>query len=52
LKRRKTFIVVGITSFHNKKLDYSRQNDFKPAPINDINPKDFYIGERGNVIIF
>jgi len=43
----KKFIVVGITSPYNEKLDYSRNNDFLPYPKN-TNPKDFYNGYSGN----
>jgi predicted alpha/beta superfamily hydrolase len=43
----KNFIVVGITSPYNKKLDYSRRNDFLPFSKND--PKKEVHQYEGNV---
>lgn len=43
----KNFIVVGITSPYNKKLDYARNNDLLPYPKN-TKLKDFYNGYSGN----
>jgi len=45
LESNRMFIVVGITSPYNATLSYSRQNDFKPAP---INPDNANVGQKGN----
>ena len=47
LNMQKKFIVVGISSPYNEMLNYSRQNDFLPVPLN-VNPKEFFGGLEGN----
>ena len=43
----KQYIVVGIMSTYIESLDYSRNNDMLPSPLNE-DPKTFYNGYSGN----